>query len=559
VTAYGTHGVEMSIEAAFGYAPYATPVWTDISKYMRSVTIKRGIAASAVPQPVAGRCTLTLQNSDGRFDPSNTSSPYSPDILITVPIRVRAIYNVVTYPLYYGFATAWTVSYPGKGAVSLTTVECSDALQLFNQQSLAGSMYELEATDTRIGNILDDAGWPAGWRALDSGLARTGVHADTGGSALQHLTDAASAEAGRIFVAADGDVTFHNRTHHSGGATSEGTFGASDLAISDVVPQYDDRHLYNDVTVTRRPGADVTLRIETVPRDESDGGGPVGGPTGNVTITNGVGESVNVDWETVINGGGTVLKTALESLSTIDSVTVTVNAGSVDPNGISAPRPATVGIANATPSAALIVGNSRGALSPNVGGIRTPGRHVDAYANGGSVNFVHVIEPDVVEDVGGTSLPAEFDIITIPASTPIPQTATDATSVTAYRKRNITFAGTAQSNDAEAKNVAEWVLATYKDMQTRIESISIHPQADPTNVWPVVLGVDLRDSLTVTTVPPGGGTGLNQQVTVESITHQIGLDTWKVGYGCFPLAAIETANYWIVGSSTDLDTDTIIA
>jgi len=95
-------------------------------------------------------------------------------------------------------------------------------------------------------------------------------------------------------------------------------------------------------------------------------------------------------------------------------------------------------------------------------------------------------------------------------------------------------------------------------MQTRIEAIDIRPQSDPANIWPVVLGIDLRDSITVKTDPPGSGDGLNQQVTVESIGHVITLDTWDVSYGCFPLASIETGSYWILGTS-ELDTETVLA
>ena len=49
-----------------------TPVWTDVTQYVRGMTINRG-RGSVHSEFDAGSLTLILDNTDGRFDPNNSS------------------------------------------------------------------------------------------------------------------------------------------------------------------------------------------------------------------------------------------------------------------------------------------------------------------------------------------------------------------------------------------------------------------------------------------------------------------------------------------------------
>lgn len=67
------------VEVAFGYGPYDDPpsgAWVDISSYVHSVRYERGSRTSEFDQFNAGTMTVTLDNSDRRFDPLNLSGPY---------------------------------------------------------------------------------------------------------------------------------------------------------------------------------------------------------------------------------------------------------------------------------------------------------------------------------------------------------------------------------------------------------------------------------------------------------------------------------------------------
>lgn len=69
-----------------------------------------------------------------------------------------------------------------------------------------------DTTGARIDRVLDLAGWPADRRAVDTGRTTLGgAILTTHERVLDYLRIAADTEAGRLFVAADGALTFHDR------------------------------------------------------------------------------------------------------------------------------------------------------------------------------------------------------------------------------------------------------------------------------------------------------------------------------------------------------------
>lgn len=82
------------VEIAFGYTlTSASPVWTDVTQRAElassGITIGRG-AQDELSETQPGTATLTLDNSDGRFTPARTASPYYPNVKKNVPIRISA-------------------------------------------------------------------------------------------------------------------------------------------------------------------------------------------------------------------------------------------------------------------------------------------------------------------------------------------------------------------------------------------------------------------------------------------------------------------------------------
>lgn len=111
-----------------------------------------------------------------------------------------------------------------------------------------------------------------------------------------------------------------------------------------------------------------------------------------------------------------------------------------------------------------------------------------------------------------------------------------------------------------AQNLAEWTVDAYKDVAPRITALYIEPEVDTADLFPEVLGRELRDLITVVVNPPGTGSTLTQTVVVQGISHTVTADTWQTVYACHPAAPNEIlADYWILNVSDDLGVDTRLA
>lgn len=87
-----TAPIQTIVSMAFGANPDGDPAtwtWTDVSAYVRGqVTITKGRADFAQTAD-ATRMNFTLNNTDGRFTPGNPLSPYWPNVVRNVPVRVQ--------------------------------------------------------------------------------------------------------------------------------------------------------------------------------------------------------------------------------------------------------------------------------------------------------------------------------------------------------------------------------------------------------------------------------------------------------------------------------------
>ena len=245
--------VTLTVEAAFGYAPLATPTWTDISAYARSLVIKRG-RSHELDQVSASTLNMVLSNDDGRFDPTYTTGAYYPNVVPMVPVRVRAAYSAVTYDLFRGFVEAWPQDWPAfkDATVKLRAV---DAFKLL-RRIYTNTAEVQESSGTRIGNLLDDASWPAGWRDLATGDVTVAAYTPNCQDVLSLIRQVEKTEGGLFFIAGDGDATFQDQTHRAA-LSSSATFGDSgaELRYAGLTLGYDDHQIWNRVEVQPEGGA----------------------------------------------------------------------------------------------------------------------------------------------------------------------------------------------------------------------------------------------------------------------------------------------------------------
>jgi hypothetical protein len=106
------------------------------------------------------------------------------------------------------------------------------------------------------------------------------------------------------------------------------------------------------------------------------------------------------------------------------------------------------------------------------------------------------------------------------------QVASDATSIAQYRTRTFNRSDLIMQTDAAALDYAGYALALQKNAELRFDQVTIDPLADPTNLFPQVLGRELGDRIRILLRPPGTGT-IQRDVFIRGITHEIGPTTWR--------------------------------
>ena len=113
----------VKVEVSFTTTPDdPSPVWVDITKYVRCVTDSVKIDHGRqdwVSQATENQLALTLINSDGRFTPGNVNSPYYPNVTKDKRLRVSVVDNGVTYVRFTGYINEWPVTWAdGSATVS---------------------------------------------------------------------------------------------------------------------------------------------------------------------------------------------------------------------------------------------------------------------------------------------------------------------------------------------------------------------------------------------------------------------------------------------------------
>lgn len=133
----------ITVEIGFGanvLTPLSAVTWTDVSQYFRSYDIQRG-RQRELQRFDAGTLSLVLDNSDNRFDPQNTSSPYYPNVVPMSRVRVKATWLGVTYTRFVGYINAWPNNFDLTSWDATVTINATDAFKVFNLMQLALTSY----------------------------------------------------------------------------------------------------------------------------------------------------------------------------------------------------------------------------------------------------------------------------------------------------------------------------------------------------------------------------------------------------------------------------------
>ena len=180
----------------------------DITDRLVTCQIRRG-KNEAVDRIDAGVVSITVDNSDRRFDPLYVDGPYFGQL---VPRRT-VIISSNDYPVFVGFIDDFDIQYePGKQSV--VRIDVSDAFSVLTNSALDEFTPDSELSGARINRVLDrpEVDWPADARDIDAGNSVM-LDADVaeGTGTLEYLQLVANSEFGTLFLAKDGKITYRER------------------------------------------------------------------------------------------------------------------------------------------------------------------------------------------------------------------------------------------------------------------------------------------------------------------------------------------------------------
>ena len=140
------------------------------------------------------------------------------------------------------------------------------------------------------------------------------------------------------------------------------------------------------------------------------------------------------------------------------------------------------------------------------------------------------------------------------------QTASDSGSQLTYLKRTFVRTDLIHQTDTESLNYAQFVVALRANPNLRFASITIDPQADPTLLYPQVLGRKIGDRITVKLTPPdtsgsGSPATIEREVFIRGIQHEIGNDSWRTTWALqdvnqFTMFILDSASYGVLDTNT---------
>jgi hypothetical protein len=171
----------LTVKVAFASNPNdSSLVWTDISAYARQVATARGRQRllRTMAQFQAGTCSLQLDNRDRRFDPTNTASPYYPNVQPEKPIQIGATWQGTYYPIWTGQVDDWAQAWPGiaEARIDLSATDLFKSLAIKRVLSSGYSTTVLATSGLlayyRFGEPAPATGQPPTTVAVDTSPAR---------------------------------------------------------------------------------------------------------------------------------------------------------------------------------------------------------------------------------------------------------------------------------------------------------------------------------------------------------------------------------------------------
>jgi len=228
---------------------WGTSVNDDLTANTKSIHFSRG-KSDELGKSEVGQLSVTLKNADGLYTPSNSGGALYTYLLPKKTIKVTYCDGGTDYPLFYGFIEE-IIPHP-----HLSEQDCIitavDGLDFLSRHDMSTALYKDALTGTIHGYILDDAGWSATMRTLDTGQDTVPYwygHDVKARFAQEEIDDN---EQGFSYVDGSGYFNFEDR-HHRSTATHQTSQATFTNTMSNITYSLNPRNVYNQVKVIVTP------------------------------------------------------------------------------------------------------------------------------------------------------------------------------------------------------------------------------------------------------------------------------------------------------------------
>lgn len=506
-----------------GYPIAPDDLWTDITEYVRSWTVRLGASQGVGPgrRYEPGTATIILNDGDRRFDANNLAGPYvSAGVSLIEPmrrVRITAEWGGVAYPIWTGFADDWVPDYV-ENVWTYCTLTATDGFKVFSSEdrSAAAAGFAGELSGARVSRILNSVSWPVEDRLIDTGLTTLQATA-LSGPAVSELQLVADTELGDFFIDGMGRAVFQDRQSvltRPESLTSQATFGDGGYVP---MPTYDFESGITGFTATSNASVTTssTAYTGTGALELTVVGSPSQSyvrPNVRLPVTPGHRYQVTmwvrrsatgtvvaaIDWQ---NGAGTYL-----SGGNYPSTVVSAGVWTQITDTATAPA-----------GAATMTWGPTLNLSPATGTVL-------------QVDDVTLVDLDNEIPYADAKLSSFDDVlanrITIGRNGGTPQTVSNTASIARYLVKTYSRTDLLMQTDAVALEYASALLYQHGTAVRRFTELDFRrPSFDVEDVvWPQVLGRQFGDRITVIRRPAGGGEPIQQDAFVRGVTHSVSLD-----------------------------------
>lgn len=194
-------------------------VYYDATSYVNNLSSSRG-KSRELDLYEAGTLSITFNNQDRVFDPTNVSSP----LYGYVKPRQRVYVQQNGFAVFSGLIDDWNFTYDVNGNAFATLV-ASEKSALFTNQYLLGQTFPSELSGARVSRILNDdmVAWPTGWgsQVIDAGTQILDADTiETGTNVLEYLQKIQVSEQGALFIDGVDSLRFEDASRAVAGSAT---------------------------------------------------------------------------------------------------------------------------------------------------------------------------------------------------------------------------------------------------------------------------------------------------------------------------------------------------